>query len=241
MLWNRPPDKTPIPHFARSDDRNLDAARARNAELHELEKGREKAGALVSPRPRQAHIWDKDRQGFYVEPRWCSERLFAAESFEGPVHDPACGLGRIVESARKAGRAAYGTDLVYRSPACERVADFFTGIFCPANIVCNPPFSTPERPDMAQRFVTRALEVATRKVAMLVPLPWVGGEARSRWLATTPLARVWVLVPRPSMPPGALIEAGMVPGGGRGDFCWLVWERGFAGKPEMGWLRRGAE
>jgi hypothetical protein len=236
MLWNRPPDKTPIPHFARSDERNLDAARARNAELGE----REKAPAPAGKRPRQAHIWAKNPDGFYIEPRWCSERLFAVEPFEGPIHDPACGLGRIVESARQAGRAAYGTDLVDRSPLCDHVADFFDGIFCSANIVCNPPFSTPERPDMAQRFVARALEVTARKVAMLMISKWLFGDARSRWLQMTPLARVWFLTPRPSMPPGDS-PAAKIPGGGREDFCWLVWERGFAGKPELAWLRRGAK
>jgi hypothetical protein len=199
------------------------------------------AEAPPAQRLRRAHIWDRHPQGFYVEPRWCSERLFAAESFEGPVHDPACGLGRIVESARQAGLKAYGTDLVSRSPICDHGVDFFSGIFHPANIVCNPPFSTPEHPDMAQRFVMRALEVASRKVAMLLISKWLFGDCRSRWLATTPLAKVWFLTPRPSMPPGPYIEGGGFPGGGREDFCWLVWERDFVGKPELDWLRRDAK
>jgi hypothetical protein len=60
----------------------------------------------------------------------------------------------------------------------------------------------------------------------------------ARWLADTPLARVWLLTPRPSMPPGHVIANGEKPGGGSQDFAWLVWEQGYRGKPELGWLRR---
>ena len=31
------------------------------------------------PRPRAAHIWPAHAAGFYIEPHWCSERLFAVE------------------------------------------------------------------------------------------------------------------------------------------------------------------
>ena len=50
-------------------------------------------------RPLAAHIWAKDKLGFYIEPQWCSERLFAVEKFAGNIWDPACGLGRIIEAA----------------------------------------------------------------------------------------------------------------------------------------------
>jgi hypothetical protein len=40
------------------------------------------------------------------------------------------------------------------------------------------------------------------------------------------------------MPPGAVIEAGMKPGGGTTDFAWFLWLKGFDGRPEIGWLRR---
>jgi hypothetical protein len=40
------------------------------------------------------------------------------------------------------------------------------------------------------------------------------------------------------MPPGYVIAAGEKPGGGKMDFCWLVFEQGFADEPELRWLRR---
>src|SRR5262245_56964279 len=46
-------------------------------------------------RPLAAHIWAKAEFGFYVEPEWCSKRLFQVEEFTKSVWDPCCGIGRI--------------------------------------------------------------------------------------------------------------------------------------------------
>jgi hypothetical protein len=45
-------------------------------------------------RKRKSHLRDRDPNDFYVEPEWCSMRLFEVERFEGRTIDPACGLGR---------------------------------------------------------------------------------------------------------------------------------------------------
>ena len=46
------------------------------------------------------------------------------------------------------------------------------------------------------------------------------------------------MTPRPSMPPGGVIKAGGKVGGGKSDYCWLVFQIGYAGEPVMKWLRR---
>jgi hypothetical protein len=58
---------------------------------------------LIPLRRREAHLWERDPHDFYVEPAWCSERLFEAERFEGDVLDPACRIGRICVAGRQAG------------------------------------------------------------------------------------------------------------------------------------------
>jgi hypothetical protein len=63
----------------------------------------------------------------------------------------------------------------------------------------------------------------------------------AHWLKNLPLRCVWLLTPRPSMPPGAWIAAGNKPGGGTQDFCWLVFVRGYKGRREINWLHRGTE
>lgn len=189
---------------------------------------------VTAPRELNAHLWARHPDDWYVEPEWCSRRLFEVEDFQGFILDPACGLGRIVASAIDAGYGAFGHDKVARSAFCLETHDFIewqpdSSI---ATIVSNPPFK------IAQEFAAKALEVAYSKVALLLPTLWLHGDERSRWLAQTPLEKVLIITPRPSMPPGPVIEAGIAPGGGKNDFAWFIWSQGFAGRPEVTWLRK---
>ena len=166
-------------------------------------------------KPIKAHRWPRDPNDYYIEEKWCSTRLFEELSFEGAIHDPACGSGRIIEAARAAGYEAHGTDKIRRTPLCEEELDFLEGWpphrQPPDNIARNPPFR------IAKAFIMRALVLCRRKTAMLLPLKCLGGAKRSRWLEQLPLTQVLTMTPRPSMPPGSLIEAGMKPGGGKED------------------------
>ena len=185
-------------------------------------------------RDKAAGIWSRDPHDWYVEPSWTSRRLFEEEAFDGFVTDPACGLGRIVESARLSGLRSTGYDVINRSSYCNRVANFLDPSWCGErdNFVSNPPFG------VADQFARLALERAKFKVALLLPATWHFGSARSEWLKTTPLSRVLSLTPRPSMPPGAVIVAGEKPGGGTKDFSWYIWDHGHVGPWRGGWLHR---
>ena len=189
-------------------------------------------------RAKAAHVWKRDPFDFYVEPFEASRMLFRVESFGRTVYDPACGLGRIVTEARAAGYEAWGTDIVARNPECLTERDFLDGNESPHRpdaIVCNPPFKhCSQAANFA--FVRRALEEAAHKVALLLPANWQCGLRVSKFLKTAPFYRYYVIAPRPSMPPGAVIEAGIRPGNGRQDFAWYVFLKGFTGSPTMHWL-----
>jgi hypothetical protein len=60
----------------------------------------------------------------------------------------------------------------------------------------------------------------------------------ARWLEGLPLAKIYLLTPRPSMPPGEVIARGERPRGGRMDYAWLVFNLGHSGPPELRWLHR---
>jgi hypothetical protein len=167
----------------------------------------------------------------YVEPEWVSERLFQVEDFEGRIWDPACGFGRIVIAARKHGYDAYGSDIADRGWNNSQ-QDFFWYTSKHDNIVTNPPFK------IARDFAKHALNRSSHKAAMIFPTARLNA---ARWLQGTPLRRIWLLTPRPSMPPGTHIAAGGRVGGGKSDYCWLVWEHGYRGAPEVKWLRRDRE
>ena len=92
----------------------------------------------------------------------------------------------------------------------------------------SPPF------DLVWQFVTHALKLATGKVAMMMLTRRLNA---AHWLRTERLARVYLISPRPSMPPGPVILAGEKPGGGQQDFVWLVFDRKHE-RPELRWLTR---
>jgi hypothetical protein len=189
---------------------------------------------MESATPIAAHSWEREAHEHYVEPFWCSERLFAEEKFEGPVWDPCCGFGRIPDSASRAGLPTLATDIVDRGYRQFAGPQDFLKSACRSvpNIVCNPPFN------IAGKFARHAIDLrSVRKVAMIFPTARLNA---AHWLRETPLARVWLMTPRPSMPPGHTITAGEKPGGGKMDFCWLVWVKGHDGPAELRWLRRDA-
>jgi hypothetical protein len=199
------------------------------------------ASATKAARPRRTHIFERDARGHYVEPWWCSARLFEAESFGAPgasVLDPACGWGRILKAARDAGYTPVGSDVVDRR--CGAVIDFpfsacdllkSSPVRSVWSVVTNPPF------DHVEEFCERALEIAIFKVAVLVPLRRLPA---AHWLRDLPLETIWLLTPRPSMPPASWIAAGNEPGGGTQDFCWLVFNKRTSAncRPQLRWLHR---
>jgi len=173
-----------------------------------------------------ARAYPRDSEHF-VEPQWVSERLFEEEKFAGWIYDPACGFGRIVESATAAGLKAYGSDLADRDYGIRR--DFFKHNKRHDNIVTNPPF------DQLEAFARHAVELSKCKTAVIAPTARLNA---ARWLRELPLRRILLLTPRPSMPPGHVVKSGGKTTGGKQDYCWLIFERGYVGRPELDWLHR---
>jgi len=180
------------------------------------------AGVISGNRRRNSHIFERAANDLYVEPPWCSERLFAVETFPGVIWDPCCGTGTIIRSARAAGLRGCATDistgwnfLTARVPGCG-----------PFSVVTNPPYG------IAREIVERALELGAVKVAFLFPTARVHA---AHWLEPLPVAHQYFLTPRPSVPP---ITAKKV-GGGRVDFSWLILSPQYGGLPTFSWLHRG--
>jgi hypothetical protein len=181
-------------------------------------------------RERHSHIFSRNDLDHYAEPRWCSQRLFEVETFQGSVYDPCCGFGTIVISALEHGLHAAGSDIVNRGwDSTLTPSDFLKWDIVYDNIVLNPPFAK------ISEFIVHAVRHSRRKTAVIFPVARLPAAA---WLKQLPLQRVWLLTPRPSMPPGSYIKAGHKPAGGRVDFCWLVFNHEHTGLPQMCWLHR---
>jgi hypothetical protein len=208
---------------------------------------------------RAGHIWPRHRDDWYVEEAWQSACFFARVKVEGPLLDPACGSGRIVRAARAAGISARGSDIRPRwrqarrlgdphHPSHERlyaVGDFLNGHWppkrgiwsAPITIMSNPPFRK------VRAFYAAAIARANT-VILLLPMTWLCGAGTSAWLETTPLACVYPLGPRGSMPPGDYLLAGNAACGGRADHAWFEWRNSTTPvarggrKPEIFAIRR---
>ena len=122
---------------------------------------RELRDQLIGATARDSHIWARDPHDWYVEDYWCSRRLFAEEPFRGEIYDPNCGWGRVLRSAKDAGYAVRGSDIVIRPSgdaeidAVKRQADFRDCVDPADNIVSNPA-SRWQWPDARSRSSTRS-------------------------------------------------------------------------------------
>jgi hypothetical protein len=191
-----------------------------------------------SPKPRLTHDWPQQPNGHYVEPAWASGWLFTKENFGGTIHDPCCGLGNIVQSARAQGLRATGADLIPRSPR-ERPVDFLKTTRVHKSIVFNPPYALKvngERRIVIDRFVRHAWAHTTHKVAFFVEVQRVRA---AHWLWDfIPIRRLWMVNPRPSCPPVEYILAGYEPRGGSKEYAWVVLEHGWKPRAGEAQLRR---
>ncbi|HZV57715.1 MAG TPA: hypothetical protein VFF89_08575 [Sphingobium sp.] len=180
------------------------------------------------------HPWD-----WYVEEEWVTERIldFAPIDREVTVLDPCCGQGNMVRALRGRRMEAFGTDLFDRgAPHFLGTHDFIGGqrslleAAGPLSIFFNPPFSYQDGAQveaLAERFVRRALEIATHQVAALLPLKWLSSQGRYALFSQHCPAGVWVMCERPSMPPGDVIaELGEdAYRRGKVDYMWVLWDK----------------
>lgn len=184
--------------------------------------------------PREPFDW-------YCEDRWPVEALIKLVPFEGLVYDPCAGRGNIPSVFQAHGFETHASDIVDRGywPGL-RTLDFLGGAssaFRVPNVVCNPPYSYKD--GIAEAFVRRALEIATDRVAALVPIKWLGSIGRySLFEEEFPPETVNIFSERPSMPPGSKIDA-LGPRAFRGgtiDYMWVVWKVGERGPKTTNWI-----
>jgi hypothetical protein len=168
---------------------------------------------------------------YYREPGRTIDALLRKETFTGSVFDPFCGGGTIPARCRAYGIDADGSDL--QSIEGCTVQDFFTSTAVHDNIISNPPYI------QAEQAIHHGLPLIRYKMALLLRLNFLASQKRSSWLYhKVGLARVLVLGTRPSCPPGiytgirdnygCLVQPEET--GGKADYAWLVFWRGYTGK-----------
>lgn len=199
----------------------------------------ELSGAQPLKSKRKAKKVDRHPWDWYVEQAWVVDRLVDVVPLERDVTylDPTCGLCTIPQTLADRGFVAIGTDKFRRtdSPLLLAEHDFLgdqrmlVEQMPRLSIVMNPPFSVQNGKlvrGLAERFVRKALSIATHKVAVLLPVKWLASAGRVRLFQEYPPS-IYILSERPSMPPGDKIEAlGARSAWKRGkvDYMWVVWD-----------------
>lgn len=199
-----------------------------------------------TPIPLNAKRWPRHSDNWYVEEFWCDKRLFDVEEIpSGLVYDPHCGMGRVLDAAAERGYFAFGSDIKDRSPkhplTISSVFDLDFSTLGGPTIVSNPPYSRATGHRIIKHLVSELEHGSVEKVCLLLPATFLWADGRVEWFEQHKPERVWIIAPRPSMPPGEMIELGVPPEGGKTDYAWYVWtvENLMLGAdPACRWLRR---
>ncbi len=179
-----------------------------------------------------ARGFDREKDDFYPTPPVLTEALLRIESFPMTLWEPACGDGAILDVLTAHGHVVVSTDLVDRCcPGAGHGRDFLME-WQPMGegLITNPPFR------LWREFAAHActgFNPSFVKVALLGRLQLLEGKRVSRLFAETGLSRVWVSAGRVNMLPRGAIDKGH---NGMIAWAWFVWERGWTGRPEIGWF-----
>lgn len=149
-----------------------------------------------------------------TEPGW-TKVLLERVNFHGTILEPACGAGWMVQELQSHGHEVVYSDL-------ERDGVDFLAYDGPQveNVVTNPPYK------FLDQFAAKALEVATDKVAMLLPDFALVGVNRTKdlWQAHPPAKLILV-----TSKMKVLGKVSMFP------HVWAVWDTAHHGPTEFEW------
>jgi len=185
-----------------------------------------------APRARISNrrLVDLEGADHYPTPSWGVQALLNHVEVTGPILEPCCGAGRMVEVLRAAGHQVTASDL--HDYGCGEVRDFFDiKKKWRGSIITNPPYKH------AEEMLHHALDLASGKVAFLVRLAFLESIGRyNRLFSTKPPILVLIFSERLSLYP----KGKPVQGGGMVSHAWLVWDRAArSGPPQIKWVAPG--
>lgn len=163
---------------------------------------------------------------FYPTPPATTRALFRVESFVGSIWECASGDGAMSNVIAEFGHDVISTDLEPRNFGTQ--LDFLssTELLAP-NIVSNPPFK------LFNEFIEKSFSLNPDKFALLGKLQALETQERTYLLERTGLTRAWIFRARQTLWRNGVKAT---KNGGMIAFTWLVWERGYTGKPTLGWV-----
>lgn len=184
---------------------------------------------VLSPQPTVKRRADIDGPDFYPTPAWATHALIENEPFWGDIWESACGDGAMSTVLETLGLPVRSSDLYDRGFG-DVGLDFTSASGRHANVITNPPYN------LAEDFVRAGLQIAEKKLALLLRLAFLEGAARQRSIfSQQPPARVWVFSERITFYP----KNAQRKGSGTTAYAWFVWDQEHHGPTHLSWLPTG--
>ena len=181
---------------------------------------------------------ERPHEDYYATPPIAVEKLLEVEKFNHYIWEPACGEGHVSEVLKKHGYDVISTDLIDRGYSEYEPFDFLQ---CDEtdlreDIITNPTYK------YALEFVDKALNSINNghKVAMLLRIQFLETKKRCEFFKENPPRKVWVFADRIACAPNGNFDEIYDSKTNRfkSAVCnaWFVWEKGYKGPTEIGWL-----
>lgn len=172
-----------------------------------------------------------DGLDFWATPPQATQALFDKEEFYGNILEPCCGTGDMAEIILKNSKnGLICSDIVDRGYYRQTIQEDFLESTIQTNIdnvITNPPFN------LAKEFVSKALEISSYKVAMLLKLEFLQSQKRTKWFKSSPLK--WVYIFEYRVP---FWKQGYKQPINNQRHAWYVWEKGYEGNPMIDWIEK---
>jgi len=187
--------------------------------------------SIYSPLGASNHSdYDRVDKDYYATNPSAIDDLFKVEKFDDHIWECACGEGHLSKRMVDLGKTVRSTDLVDRGYG-DQFLDFLTcDIPTTGDIITNPPYK------YAVEFAKKALELTNNKVAMFLKLTFLEGQGRVPFFKKYPPKKIWVYSFRQSVARNG--EAEMFNKSSAVCYAWFIWEKGFVGAPEIGWITK---
>jgi hypothetical protein len=167
---------------------------------------------------------------YYATDQPITEALLSVEKFEGLIWEPCAGEGWISEVLLSHGYEVLSTDLFDRGYGIGGV-NFLKENRRVPNIVTNPPYID----NRHRMVVAHALNLAQRKVAMLLTASMLSDRYFIRLMAGSPLKAVCFLDFRHyTFRDGNRFQPSL-----NWSMAWVVWDRQYKGLPFVRFIREG--
>lgn len=161
---------------------------------------------------------EREKDDFYATDPKAIDILMSVEQFNGPILEPACGMGHMSKRLEHYGIFVASTDLINRGYGTTGV-NFLTEFKSwSGNIITNPPFKH------AVEFIRHALDIIPEgyKVAMFLKILFLETATRKALFEEFPPKTVYILANRLCCAKdGDFVKNNTKAVG----YAWYVWEK----------------